>query len=686
MKQRLLCRLVHRRSPFPLAAALAGILSCDALAEIKLPAVFSDHMVLQQQEKVAVWGSAGHGTTIRVLPSWSTEVAMVAADDEGRFTAQVQTPKAGGPFSLTIIETSSGRQGPMHTLTLMDVWIGEVWICSGQSNMEMSVADTDVGYGGVTDFTHVLEEADVPQMRLFDVDNEFSAVPSKDCRGAWQACTKENVRRFSAVGYFFGRRIHQELKVPVGLIASNWGGTLCEAWTSEDTLRTMPFFASDLAVIDKYRRDPGRGARELDRKVRNWWSNLDRKKGLVPAAADHDDSGWPSMGQPAEWATTGLASFDGAVWFRRSFEIENSNTAAAANLELGPIDDMDSVWINGERTAQTEVWEQWSVPRSYAIAPSLLRSGKNVLAVRVVDTSGGGGFTGAPEQMCLKLTLADGSQTRIPLHGEWKYEICAPMSELDAWPQYATLHPNHPTVLFNGMIAPLVPFGIRGVLWYQGESNRGRAYQYRTLFPAMIADWRRHFGQEDFPFYFVQIAPFRYQGDQGETAELREAQLLSMSVPNTGMAVTMDIGDPADIHPRRKREVGERLALWALARTYDMDYLVHSGPIYDSMKIEGEKIRLFFEHVGSGLVARSQAGASSEGLTHFTIAGADRRFVDAQATIDGNSIVVHSPEVPEPLAVRYAWSDAAEPNLFNEEGLPASPFRTDDWPGVTSGR
>jgi sialate O-acetylesterase len=456
-----------------------AVAATGARADVRLARVFGDSMVLQQQTQAAVWGWADPEEEVTVSLGEANATSKAGAD--GKWLAKIQTPAAGGPFTLTV----KGK----NEITLKDVLVGEVWIASGQSNMEWTVAQS----------ANPQEEAagaKFPQIRMIKVQKIPAEKPLDDIQGEWKVCTPENAPQFSAVGYYFARHLHQQLNVPVGIINTSWGGTICEAWTSREAL-----------------------------------------------AADAD------------------------------------------------------------------------------FAPILQRSA-----------------------------------------------------------QFKPGQPNQASVLFNGMIHPLIPFGIRGAIWYQGESNIDRAVQYRKLFPAMIADWRNRFGQGDFPFYFVQLAPFNYGPNRnGFLPELWEAQLKTLSVSNTGMAVTTDIGNVKDIHPKNKQEVGRRLALWALAKTYGKSDVVYSGPLYESQAIEGSTIRVKFQHATGGLVAKDD-----KPLSHFQIAGEDQKFVDAKATIDGESVVVESDQVPAPKAVRFAWNALAEPNLFNKAGLPASPFRTDDWPLTTA--
>lgn len=486
-------RFIHG---LPVIVLLAGIPA--SRADVTLPKIIGDHMVLQRGMKAPIRGEATPGEKVRIQGDWQRKAITVVADKNGHWMTKIPTPAPGGPHSITI----KGQ----NEIVLHDVLIGEVWVCSGQSNMEMPVGYHDSAvYKGVDHWQEELKHADIPDIRLLTVSNDFALSPRWDCDARWVVCNAETAKAFSAVGFFFGRELHEKLNVPIGLVDADYGGTVCEAWTSEQALRAIPDFTNALDLL----------AQERDR----------------------------------------------------------SNEVAQAN------------------------------------------------AKKVVNI-------------------------------------------------------NSPSVLFNAMINPLIPFGIRGAIWYQGESNVGRAEQYRRLFPAMIADWRRHWGEGNFPFYYVQIAPFHY-GNRGPAAALREAQLLSMKTPNTGMAVAMD-SDSHKIHPENKQGVGHRLALWALAKTYGQTGFVYSGPLYKRMKIEGDRVRIFFDYAGSGLTSNGKP------VEHFTIAGAEGKFVPALAEIDDSTIVVSSPEVSQPKAVRYAWGEADESSFGNKEGLPASSFRTDEPKGNTT--
>ncbi len=501
---------------------ISVIISQFCTANVRMPAVFGNNMVLQQKTEIVVWGWAEPGEKIKIKGSWNrTKSKSVRADKDGKWSVKIKTSRAGGPFKLEI----KGK----NTICFNNVMLGEVWLCSGQSNMQWPVWRSN-------NAEKEIAAANLPNLRLFDVKREIADKPKKDCVGNWIECSPETISNFSAAAYFFGRELNRKLDVPVGLLLSCWGGTQAENWMPIETLESNNDF---IPILERYQSNIlcyAENKKEYDEVVLPAWQKQVKKAGLKKT---------PSPKKPNP-----------------------------------PID----------------------------------------------------------------------------------------------W----TKHPRRPNGLYNAMIAPIIPFTIKGVIWYQGESNCSRAHQYQTLFPALINSWRKVWSQGDFPFYYVQIAPYRYTKDRSwASCELREAQLMALSVTNTGMAVTMDIGNVKDIHPKNKQEVGKRLSLWALAKDYGYTNIVYSGPIYKSMKIEGDKIRLFFDYAGPGLVAK--AGH----LNHFTIAAADKKFVEAKAEIQGNTLVVSNPKIKKPVAVRYGWTDTAEPNLFNKKSLPASSFRTDNWPGLT---
>ncbi len=647
------------------ALALAVPLFVDAArADVKLPSIFGDGMVLQRDEQVPIWGRSAPGATITLRGAWVAEPVSTRADETGAWRALLPTGAAGGPHTLRI----EGDGEPL----VREVWFGEVWFCSGQSNMEWPLRESE---GADT----AIASARDPQLRLFTVTNATSYGQARDCEGAWVATTPETAEGFSAVAYYFGRELRAELGVPVGLIDSTWGGTPIEAWISGLTLRQMPEFKPRIARMDRALRS--RGEPSLEERRSDWWSRLTAvdpglREGWM--STELDDSEWKDGVLPADWSELGFGQFDGCVWFRRTVEPPADWAGQELILDLGPIDDLDLTYLNGEVVGATRLDGHWRTPRSYRIPADRADGGPLLITVLAIDTGGLGRVGKVAEEMRLR-PASTGPGAGIALAGNWKVRRGAALGEIGTWPRGSWFSQDHPAALFNGMVAPIAPFAIRGATWYQGESNVARAQQYRELLPALIADWRRWWDREDLPFYFVQIAPFAYPGDVGQAAELREAQAMAEDVPNTGMVVTMDLGDPADIHPRKKREVGRRLAAWALAEAYGREGVDCRGPRFASMHVEGAEAHLAFEHA-EGLQL------SVEAQSPFLIAGSDRMFHPAEARIQNGEVIVSSERVPEPVAVRYAWGADDAGTLRNGAGLPASSFRTDDWPPVSEPR
>lgn len=631
----------------------------DAPARPFLHTLFTDNMVLQRGVPDPIWGWTTPGQKVTVAMQRKRATAVAGAD--GKWMTRIGPFAAGGPYTLTV----SGPQ----IMTLNNILVGDVWICSGQSNMEM-------GIGNVKDAQQEIAAANYPNIRLFTVPKTVAAEPQSGVNSQWQACNPQTVSTggwggFSAAGYFFGRDLYQQLHVPLGLIHTSWGGTIAEAWTSAEALNTMADFKPAVAHFQQAAAAAKAGAGNYDTNLNQWYAKNDpgSAPGLGWADAAFATAGWKTMSLPQFWEGAGLPNYDGVAWFRKEIDLPAAWDGKAAMLHLGPVDDNETTWINGTRIGATE---GASVPRDYKIPANVLKTGHNVIAVRVLDTGGNGGFGGKPEDMRLE---ADGAAP-LPLAGSWLYQDSAPLAKMTPVPQRIDSNPNVVTVLYNGMVAPLVPFAIKGAIWYQGESNGGRGAQYRTLLPTLIKDWRSRFGVGDFPFFIVQLANFTPTKPDPESkddgwSEVREAQLLtSETVPNTAIASAIDIGEAGDIHPKNKQEVGRRLALDALGIAYGQK-VEYSGPRYRAMQQAGDAIRLTFDHLGGGLVA--QGGAKLQG---FAIAGADKKFVWADARIDGNTVVVSSPLVLNPVAVRYGWAMNPVVNLYNKEGLPASPFRT----------
>ena len=657
------------------AAVLVLLAWYPAQADVKLPAVFGDHMVVQRGIPLPVWGSAAPGEKVAV--KIAGQERTTEADAQGRWKVKLDAVESASPVEMTV----AGK----NTITLRDVLVGDVWLCSGQSNMEWPTR-------AAMDGEKEAASANEPQIRLFQVPRKASGEPQDDVQAQWVVCSPQTVAGFSAVGYFFGREVQHRLKVPIGLINSSWGGTAAEPWTDMASLKGIPALAPMVQRYEADVRDLPKARQEYEAKLKVWEEqtrvkdpgNTGEKNGW--AAPKLDTSDWATMSLPVKWENAGL-KIDGAIWFRKEIDAPDAWESKELVLKLGSIDDRDTTYVNGQQVGGIgeETPGGWARPRVYTVPAGLVQKGRCVVAVRVFDTGGEGGFGGPASEM--NLGPAGGSSV-VSLSGEWKYKVeyrVEPKPAVPPPPEPAAPNqPGSPANLYNGMIHPLVPFGIKGVIWYQGESNADRAYQYRVLLPAMIGGWRKAWGEGDFPFLIVQLANFMARVEQPVQAsawpELREAQsMTAKNVPNTGIAVAIDIGVADDIHPKNKQEVGRRLALAAMKIAYGQP-LVCSGPVYRSMEVKGDKIVLHFDSVGGGLKA------GGDKLLGFAIAGADKKFVAAEAKIEGGTVVVSGQDVALPVAVRYAWADNPEATLYNDEGLPASPFRTDDWPGVTADR
>ncbi len=630
---------------------LCCLFALSAKADIKLPSLLSDGMVLQRHAKVPIWGDADPHTSISIQGSWMKEAVRVRSDEHGSWEVKIKTLGAGGPFSIVI----QGKE----KITLQDVWIGEVWVCSGQSNMEMPVQ----GWAGapILHSEETIQAAHYPDIHFFTVPRKIAVRPQKDCQGVWESCTPETVKEFSATAYFFGKALYQKLKVPIGLIHSSWGGTVAEAWTSRAGLHRLGGFEQALEKLTAMAPHVA-AIKAKDKQNQKLWEEQMQEINAAYAKVNFNDDTWKKMTLPVHWEEAGHPGLDGIVWFRKKIDIPASWAGKDLQLDLGPIDDEDITWFNGVRVGGIQQEGFWSKKRAYVVPGKLVKAGDNVIAVRVTDLQGGGGIYGKEDTMRL-YPVEKKEEKGIRLSGEWRYKIAVVRKKTQL-----INSPNTPTVLYNGMIAPVIPYSIRGAIWYQGEANVGRAVQYAQLFPAMIKDWRNHWAEGEFPFFYVQIAPYPYGGDGTQSAALREAQRLSLRVPNTGMVVTLDIGDTTNIHPANKAEVGRRLSLWALAKVYGKENITFSGPLFKGMKVKGNKVIVSFTHADKGLEAKGGK------LTYFEVAGADGRFLPAEAAIRGSKVEVYSDKIAHPEAVRYAWKDKAVPHLFNKAGLPASTF------------
>lgn len=625
-------------------------LTISAKSNIILPKIFSSNMVLQRDQPLRIWGWADKGEKISIELN-GQKVRTTAAKD-GSWLAILKPQQAGGPYELKI----EGK----NSIRLSNLLIGDVYLCSGQSNMEWPLR-------AASDAATEIPASTNPNIRLFTVQKAINYFPQKDVTGGtWQECNPTTSGDFSAVAYFFGKKIALENNVPVGLIHSSWGGTNIQGWLSWDIMSKDPkYTAVDLAKSEKIQAENEQNTRRFQDALKN--DQTISEKWFDPAV---NSENWKSVSMPQYWEATSIGEIDGIIWFRKEVTLTEADLKNNATLALGRVDDIDETFINGTLVGSTS---SYLAQRQYPVAAGILKPGKNVIAVKVTDTGGGGGLTGKPEDLYLEI-----NGRKIPLAGEWTYKA----SVLSPTFGIVGIGPNaFPSLLYNGMIAPLIQYPIKGTIWYQGENNVGEAFKYRQLFKELIHNWRTKWNAE-FPFLWVQLANYMYPDSlpqQSGWAELREAQSMTLALPKTGQAVIIDIGEAADIHPRNKKDVGARLALAAEKTVYGKN-ITYSGPTYTGMRKQGDKIYVRFGNTGKGLIAKDKYGYPKG----FSIAGADGEFVWAMAYIMGDEVLVHSPLIKEPVAVRYAWgNNPSDANLYNAEGLPASPFRTDSFKGVT---
>ncbi len=634
--------------------SILTLVSVTGFAQLSTSQLVGNNMVLQRNESVPIWGWAASGT--EVVVSFLGKEYRSTADSDGRWHVKLSPVAAGGPYEMTIL-------GEDQTIELTNILVGEVWVCSGQSNMEWILKNTD-------EAEQEIAAAKDDLIRHFKVPREGSFSLEKRLPGGnWEVCSPGSVGQFTAVGYYFAKELRKKLNVPVGLINSSWGGSSIEAWTAAEVqMDGNPQEA--LALLQSNQEKERMKNRKRLEAVAGKLPDKDAgMKGNIPLWADSglDDSSWNTMSLPQLWEDAQLKGLDGVVWFRKSVQIPPDGVKEGLELGLAKIDDSDQVWVNGKMVGGMK--QSYNEIRRYRVDADDLHPGINVITVRVEDTGGGGGIYGNPELMYAKSASFETS-----LAGDWKYKV-------GAYRASSTGVHQTPTMLYNHMIHPMLGYGMKGVIWYQGESNAGgdRAFTYRDQFADMIKDWRFKWGIGDFPFLFVQLANFMEAATQpvdSDWAMLRESQSKVLTTTSkTGQAVIIDIGEADDIHPRNKKDVGYRLALGARKIAYGEE-LVYSGPVYRKHQVQGRSIAIEFDHIGSGLVAKDKYGY----LKGFAIAGADQQFHWAQARIEEDRVIVWSEKVLEPVAVRYAWANNPDDcNLYNQEGLPASPFRSDDW-------
>ena len=660
--------------------------------ELTVSSLFTDHMVLQQNENITIWGESDPNQVVTITPSWQNDTNLkvnnldkVNVDikstgnlsgkpkPDGKWSINIPTPKAGGPYS---IEISTGIDNDKKEwLTISDIMIGEVWLASGQSNMDMPLQGW-MPNAGINNSADAIANAENPNIRFFKVPFRLSTTPLDSIAGEWVTASPETAKDFSASAYFFAKKLQEELNVPVGIIQSAVGGTPAEAWTSQSVLKELGDFNQIIEEISRIESKTktwfkNRETQPIPQTIEGWKNISFNDEALVKS--NFNDDNWDIIILPNRFDIINESQFDGAMWFRKKFTIDDISEDYI--LKIGAVDDMDATYINGIYVGGLVGTGYPTTSREFTVPKSILKVGENTIAIRAIDTGGPGEISGEITLNTKKIIVP------ISLEGEWKSKLIADIyngqfvsynveTNMSEHPDLGNLNSNSPTVLYNAMINPLVPYTIKGAIWYQGESNVSRAEQYKKLFPAMITDWRSQW-KSDFPFYFVQIAPFSYGGnEQNKSQNLRNAQRMALETKNTGMVVTLDIGNEFNIHPPEKQEIGNRLAGLALANDYGKD-LVASGPLFKNVKTDGNKLIVSFESIGNGLMT------DKKGLTNFEIAGADKNYKPANAKIVENTVVVTNTEVPNPVYVRYAWSDTDTATLFNKEGLPASTFTTE---------
>ncbi len=653
-------------------------------SNLSLNNLFSDHMVLQQDAMVNFWGKAKEGSKISVSTSWG-EKTSTFADKDGNWITPVQTPEFDNKTHEITIKSSD------KSILIKDVVLGEVWLASGQSNMEMPMKGFK--YARVHELiegaNQEISNASFPLIRMFTVERIIAYSPVDNVNGQWVVCSPESVSEFSAVAYFFGKKLHQELNVPVGLIHSSWGGSPAESWARTDFIEKIKGFENTsrrLEIAMDPKSDYNRWVADHSFIKRNSLIGVnefkwveEKNKGFVEN--NFNDNYW------TETNTLGISKafekddFNGIGWIRQKINVDKIPNKELV-FDIGETNDLYTVFINGEMIGRKEYWGVAST--KYKFNSEILEKGENTISIRFIDVWGKGGLDPDPNR-----GIYSGDKKIISLNDQWKLNMICYQTSGDFYilktigekiaipsPNRMPHQSNSPTTLYNGMIAPLSKYKLKGFIWYQGESNQGRAEQYKTLFPAVIDSWRNQWDDLSLPFYYAQIAPFggydNRNGNSGRitSAELRESQMLTMKKSNVGMVITTDLGDLKSIHPPKKKEVGERLAFWALNKDYNFKDIVHSGPIYKSVDFKNGKALVSFDHAESGLYCPDTK------IQHFEIAGIDDKYYPAESKIIGNKVMVWSGNVTEPMSVRLGWKNYFEMNLFNKEGLPASSFRT----------
>jgi len=638
-----------------LLCAFLFLISLSSFGQLKLPRLIQDGMILQREAPVKIWGWASVGE--KVIIQFNNQSFEVVTSQDGKWQIILPAQKAGGPFTMEIVANNS--------ISLKDILFGDVWLCSGQSNMEYPM-------NRLTDkYANVVEKCENNYIRQFKVPQAYNFNSPQDDypSGSWVAVTPKTILDYSAVAYFFARDLYKKFHVPIGIINASMGGSPAEAWMSVDALKEFPNY---VAEAEKFKNQTYVDQiRTSERKASNdWYAKLNQTdKGLQsrPTWKDpaFDASSWPTMPVPSYWADHGLGEVNGVVWFRKEVDVPASMIGKPVRLFMGRIVDADSVFINGKLAGTTG----YQYPqRNYHLPAGMLQTGKNIVVVRVISNSGRGGFVKEKPYQLFNET------DTIKLTGNWQYQLGCTMNPTPG----QTFVQWKPTGLYNGMLAPANKYAIKGAVWYQGESNAERFQEYQKLLTALINDLRLKHAQGTFPFIIAQLPNFmdvKDQPSESSWASFRNSQLkTAQTVEKTALTVNIDLGEWNDVHPQNKESVGKRLALAAGKLAYNDKNVVASGPIYKSMSIKDNKIELTFTDCGSGLIAKN-----GKALKQFALAGADKKFVWAQAKIEGNKVVVWNEAISNPVSVRYAWADnPAGANLYNAEGLPATPFGTNE--------
>ncbi|HWD20930.1 MAG TPA: sialate O-acetylesterase [Verrucomicrobiae bacterium] len=660
--QKIVRRLDWKRSGAAFFLLMLSARFCVADTNSPLPFVspiFGDNMVLQRGKANTIWGWSQPGDIVRV--EIAGHKASGVAGRDGRWEAKIDPPPAGGPYTVWI-------DGAQH-VELHEVLVGDVWLCGGQSNMQLGLARTRNGAEEIASANH-------PEIRIYIVHDHVSYSPTAAPQGKWRICGPKALEEdggFSAVAYYFGRKVQQDIHVPIGLIQDCLGGTTAEAWTSPETVRKLGGFEKEMSEVQRLKN---RGGPEYGNYIMHWYDDYDLGIKGSWEAPELDDAAWKPTQVPGDFHEIGAETGPNVVWLRKEVMLPDPIPAGRASIHLGVVDRMETTYVNGQWVGASAWVEN---PRVYGVKEGILKPGRNVIAVRVFKSKAKGGFMS--DAATLELELGNGA--KVALAGEWKGALSVDARPPHTMPLTFENWPVMPSVLYQGMLAPVAPLALTGAIWYQGEANAERAFQYRSLLPALIGDWRKVFGQGDFPFYVVSLPAFMHrQSEPTEAAwaEMREAQAIAVHrTPQTALAVTVDTGDPDNIHPPDKKIVGERLAACALAQHYG-EKIVYEGPTCKGVEKMPGALKLRFAHAEGGLVNKGDK------IGEFSVAGKDRKWFWADARIEGETVVVTAPGCPEPVAARYAWQSNPEATLYNGAGFPAVPFRTDDWPEIAEAK